>query len=128
MQRFILAALLILPATVLAGDEAIDFTRPESVVSAVFHAASTGQLEPLAALCDPMNENDGDTRRICSVAAAPEAKQAEFKAYFAAGKLDGEATIEGDRASVPFLFGPDGTRKESMEMVRREGKWYLMSF
>src|SRR5690606_35866799 len=117
MQRFILAALLVLPVAARAEDEAVDFTQPQSVVSAIFHAASTGELEALAGLCDPMKENDGDTRRICEVAAADEAGQAEFKSYFAAGKLNGEPQVEGDRAEVPFLFGPDGTREETMVLV-----------
>ncbi len=51
-----------------------------------------------------------------------------FKEYFSKGKVVGEATIEGDDAKVNILFGPDGTKEETFNMKKKDGKWYLMSF
>ena len=77
-------------------------------------------------LCDPKNENDGDTRDICQL--KDEKIQKEFVKYFKNGKLNGETQIDGDKAIVPFLFGPNGDKKEEMKLVKRDGKWYLYDF
>ncbi len=36
--------------------------------------------------------------------------------------------IGGNTAKVPFLFGPDGTQPETMNLIRRGENWYLLSF
>jgi len=105
----------------------LDFTDPVKVVQAIFDAAKNKDIVILTALCDPKGENDGDTRRICEVAKDPK-KLAEFVTWFAKGKVTGKAVIKGDRAVVPFLFGPDGKRKEEMHLIKRAGKWYLYNF
>lgn len=106
----------------------MDFTKPESVLGAVFQAASSGRYEALAGLCDPKKENDGDTQRICDVGKAEASAQEEFAQWFKTGKITGEATISGDSAEVPFSFGPDGSKTETMRLVQRDGKWYLAGF
>lgn len=102
-----------------------DQSTPQGTMKIIFAAAQTGDFESLRGLCDPSGKGDGDTKRyICGAANAPE----EFVKYFAKAQLDGSPKIEGDRAAVPFLFGPDGHKKETMNMVKRDGKWYLSSF
>ncbi len=54
-------------------------------------------------------------------------KQEEFRQCFGKGKISGEVKIEGERASVPILFGPEGTKPETLEMVKVNGLWYLAS-
>ncbi len=102
---------------------------PESVVQAVFDAANSGDFASLQALCDPQGKNDGDTQMICGLA-SNEGNQGEFVQVFAAGKVSGKATISADgaEAEVPFLFGPDGDREETMKLINRGGQWYLFSF
>lgn len=102
---------------------------PESVVQIVFDAAKSGDFASLGGLCDPQGENDGDTQGICDMA-TDDADQEEFVQYFATGKINGEATISatGDRAEVPFSFGPDGDRDETMELINRNAQWYLFGF
>jgi tetratricopeptide (TPR) repeat protein len=104
-------------------------TSPESVVQAVFDAATSGDFASLQALCDPLGENDGDTQMICDLA-TDEANRDEFVQYFAAGKINGDAMTspDGEKAEVPFLFGPDGTSDETMELINRDGQWYLFGF
>jgi len=63
-----------------------------------------------------------------AVAQAEAKAQAEFKSYFAKGRVSGPAKIGGDRAEVPILFGPDGDEKEVFKMLQRDGKWFLESF
>lgn len=105
----------------------VDFSDPVKVVQAIFDAARNKDIVILTSLCDPEGENDGDTRRICNVAKDSTLLD-EFVLWFAKGKVTGKAVIEGDRARVPFLFGPDGKKKEEMNLVKREGRWYLYSF
>jgi hypothetical protein len=111
-----------------SGPKGLDQTDPAQVVAAIFEVAS-GRAAPevLAQLCDPAAQNDNDTRRICDNAAGFD-PEGEFGMFFKAGKLSGPAQVEGDFALVPFLFGPKGDEAENMELVRRNGKWYLSQF
>jgi hypothetical protein len=105
----------------------VDFRDPKSVIGSVFYAAETGRTAHLAGLCDPAGEGDGDTRRICAMhPGAPDWES--FRRNFARGRLNGEPRVHGDRAMLAFLFGPDGRDGETMELVRRDGRWYLSSF
>lgn len=106
----------------------LDQSNPENVVNAIFEAAKTGNLDLLTGLCDPMAENDGDTRRMCAANEANDQEKEEFITYFKDGKIAGEVLIEGDEARVPFLFGPGATENEEMVLINRDGKWYLYSF
>lgn len=116
-----------------------DQTTPQGVVGSLLAAARSGQLSFLHQLCDPQHENDGDTECLCALSPRFQTERcpedsgnrltgARFTEYFARGSLQGEPRIEGDRAEVDFLFGPDGTRKETMRLVKRGEKWYLLSF
>jgi hypothetical protein len=102
---------------------------PVDVMLAVFEAARTGQFDGLAELCDPRGENDGDTQMICDLA-SDETHRDAFVEAFANGKLMGEAQIspDGMAAEVAFAFGPEGDQEETMELVNRDGQWYLFGF
>ena len=105
----------------------VDFADPKSVTASIFYAAESGETAHLGSLCDPRGENDADTARICAMApAAPD--WADFQAEFAKAHLNGEPRVSGDRAALHFVFGPDANRSETMELVRRDGRWYLFSF
>ena len=131
---------LLLPALALAtalagcdkkvddrGSAEVDFSNAKRVVSSVFHAAKTGESGHLATLCDPEGESNRHALRVCSQVAGGEDWE-EFAKQFSQGKLIGEARITGDRAQVNFVFGKKGTERETMELVRREGRWYLLAF
>jgi hypothetical protein len=105
----------------------VDFADPKSVVGSIFYAAESGETGHLATLCDPRGANDEDTRRICAMTTASPDWD-DFRAQFARGKLNGEPRVSGDRAALHFLFGPDGMQSETMELVRRDGRWYLSAF
>ncbi len=98
---------------------------PKQVAESIFDAAKSGHYEGLAVLVD--TEADSDSKMIAQVA-ADASLQNEFKKYFSKGKVSGEPTIEGEKASVKILFGPDGDKEETFEMVKKNGKWYLQSF
>lgn len=98
---------------------------PRSVAEAIFDAAKDGKYDGLAALVD--TDADKDSKMIADVATNKELEKM-FKEYFSTGKVVGEPTITGDNAEVKILFGPDGTKEETFNMVRKNGKWYLNSF
>jgi hypothetical protein len=114
-------------------------STPENAVQAIFDAAKNQDFGLLTTLCDPLKENDGDTDCLCALSedyvphkcasdSHNRVTKAEFTKYFQMGKINGEVEIAGDEASVPIVFGPDGTQTETMNLVQRDGKWYLSSF
>ncbi len=105
-----------------------DQTTPTGVANMVFDAAKSGDYSKLKSLCDDSLEPDGDSKKVCGVADGDDEYKKMFKEYFSKGKVVGEATIEGDDAKVNILFGPDGTKEETFNMKKKDGKWYLMSF
>jgi hypothetical protein len=110
-----------------AGD--VDFTNPVAVLQAVFVAANTGEFEVLQGLCDPLAENDADTQNICDVA-TDDTSSDSFVEFFSTGQIAGgvEVSEDGSQIEIPFLFGPDGQREETMTLINRSGNWYLYSF
>jgi len=102
-------------------------TGPEAVLQIVFDVANTGDFEALGNLCDPLGENDGDTQMICDLSTV-ETNRESFIEYFSKGRIAGEAVVNGDSAEVPFLFGPNGDADETMGLIQRGGKWYLLDF
>lgn len=98
---------------------------PRSVAEAIFDAAKSGKTDGLAVLVDVEADNDS---KMIAQAATDKTIQEEFQKYFAKGKVAADPVINGETASVNILFGPDGTKEETFEMVRKNGKWYLSSF
>ena len=119
------AAASLAPALALAD---VDHSDPAAVTSAVFDAAVSADLSDLPGLCDPRGENDGDTQRYICDMTIDSADWGAFVDAFAKARVSGPAVIGGSTARVPFLFGPDGTRQETMNLILRDGKWYLSSF
>ena len=98
---------------------------PRSVAEAIFDAARSGNYGGLAVLIDA--NADTDAKMITQVS-ADKTIQDQFKEHFSKGKVSAEPVVSGETASVNILFGPDGTKEETFEMVRKNGKWYLKSF
>jgi len=109
------------------GSATVDFSNPKRVVSSVFFAAQNEQSDHLAGLCDPEGEGNAFVDRICSETVGG-GDWPKFVRQFSKGTLIGEPRISGDRAMVNFAFGPEGTDPETMELVNRDGKWYLLAF
>jgi hypothetical protein len=105
----------------------LDQSDPVKVIEHVFAAAATGKADGLGALCDPAGGGDGDVKNICG-AKPGGPKWDEFVNYFAKGKVSGPAKIDGESAAVEILFGPKGDKKETMNLKKLDGKWYLDGF
>ena len=109
------------------GAEIVDFTNPKRVLASVFFAAKHDKADHLATLCDPEGSANKHALRICRQTWQGEDWRS-FQRQFAQGRLIGEARISGDRALINFVFGPQGTDPETMELVRRDGNWFLKAF
>jgi len=108
-------------------DEKVDFTDPVAVVQALFDAAATENFSALSQLCDPLDENDGDTEDICAITDDHPLRD-EYVQLLSTGKVEGDPLIDIGFASVHFSFGPNNSRSETMRLVLRDGRWYLYSF
>lgn len=133
MRKILSASIVLLAITTLftackskAKDAQADpQAHPGSVAEAIFAAARSENYSGLAVLIDA--DADTDSKMIAQVA-TDKSTQEEFKKYFSKGKVTGEPTVSGETASVNILFGPDGTKEETFQMVQKNGKWYLRSF
>ncbi|MCP5098787.1 MAG: hypothetical protein GY943_24820, partial [Chloroflexi bacterium] len=105
----------------------VDFTNPTAVVQALFDAAAAADFTILPTLCDPLDENDGDTADICAITEEHELRD-PFIEFFANGMILGEPEIDGNFAEVNFSFGPNNSETETMTLILRDGFWYLYSF
>ena len=105
-----------------------DQSTPQGVAEIIFSAAKSGDFGALKNLCDATLEPDGDSKKICEVPDGDEKLKSSFKDYFSKGKVVGDPSIEGDKAAVKVLFGPDGTKEETFNMAKKDGKWYMVSF
>lgn len=105
----------------------MDFSSAKRVVSSIFYAAQSGESQHLASLCDPKGQANRHALRICSQTKEGDDWQ-EFVRQFTKGRLIGEARTTKDQALVNFVFGESGTDQETMELVRRDDRWYLLAF
>jgi len=118
--------LWILFVCLLIACDSEDNLGPEACLNNVFEAAVTEDFSRLSSLCDPMRENDPDTQRICDVT---DETAESFIEYFKTGKVVGTPTFAEGKAVIRFEFGPESQLREaSMELIQREGKWYLFNF
>jgi hypothetical protein len=53
---------------------------------------------------------------------------ASFVTFFANAQIVGEPVIDGDQARVPVSVGSNGDQDETMNLIQRDGKWYLLGF
>ena len=105
-----------------------DQSTPQGVAEIIFSSARSGDYAKLKDLCNAALEPDGDSKKICEVPDGEEKLKTSFKEYFSKGKVVGDPSIEGDKAAVKVLFGPDGTKEETFNMAKKDGKWYMVSF
>ncbi len=103
-----------------------DMTTPKGTAESIFSAAKSGDFSHLK---EAISETaDSDCKKIGEVSGGDTSLQKSFKEYFAKGTVVGDPTIEGETAKVNIKFGPDGTKEETFNMVKKDGKWLLESF
>lgn len=133
MKRPIYAAIIAVSVLTACGGKSGgggggDQSTPQGAAEMIFSAARTGDFSHLKDLCSPDVESDGDSKDVCAVATGEEKMKESFKEYFSKGKVVGSPEVDGDHAKVNITFGPDGTKAETFNMTKKDGKWYLASF
>lgn len=101
---------------------------PKWVMSQVFKAAKSNNMGLISNLCDPLGQGNADAKSLCELSAAPPNIKQEFINNFKLGQVVGKPVILGDKATVTFMWGPQGNKPKTMKMVNRKGKWYLSSY
>ncbi|MEZ5041062.1 MAG: hypothetical protein R2828_14285 [Saprospiraceae bacterium] len=112
---------------------------PSQTMALLFESAKSNDPNLLKDLCPPNKSNDGDTDCICAYYAhyvphkCPENSHNRmpweaFVTAFKTAQLTDKITIQGNSASAPFSFGPDGKYTESMALVKVGNNWYLAGF
>jgi hypothetical protein len=124
--------LLLFAAAACSGDGAAkanakaDQSSPKALAESIFTAARTGDLASLDGIAAA--DADKDAKNVAGVAKADPKDQQGFRDFFAKGKVDGEPKVAGETAEVAILFGPDGQKPETFNMVKTNGVWFLQSF
>jgi hypothetical protein len=105
-----------------------DFQKsPKLVMEYIFKAAIENDFSKLRYLCDPYAENDSDVNGICYAEMLIIKGQDRFTSNFSKGRIIGDPIINGDKAKIEFAFGPSSNKLETMNLVNRNGYWYLSS-
>lgn len=108
-----------------SNDESSSQNDPADVVRTIIKAAKTENYSSLSGICAA--DADGDSKDICNLENLVD-RQEEFKEYFAKAKVVGDAEVNGNEAAVKIMFGPDGDKEETMNLVKEGKKWKLLSF
>lgn len=101
-------------------------SSPEALMKGIFKAAKSGDYSALSDICAPGDAGDNDVKDICGIGDASSKDQEEFRSSFKNSKIVEEPSMDGDNeAIVKFTLGD---REEEMHMVKKNKKWYLLSF
>jgi hypothetical protein len=101
---------------------------PEGTVAHLFESAKNADYSKLRDIIDPYGEFDGDVLRIGIMEAYSNEEKELFKLEFLNGRIMGEPKVNGAHAEVEIAIGVSSNRLENIELINREGKWYLASF
>lgn len=109
--------------------ESYDFqSSPKGTIEHLIEAAKKEDYSKLRNLVDPYGEFDQDVLTVCLVEMYPSDMKELWKGQFANGRIMGESTVKGDTAKVEIAMGLSSDKLETINLIRRQDKWYLQSF
>lgn len=110
----------------LKSRQTFDFQKtPEDLMKYIFKSAKSGDFSNFRYLCDPYAETDMDVKSICYAELFMEQRKKDLTENFGAARIMGKPKIKENNAVVEFAFGPSSNRLEKMNLVNRNGYWYL---
>jgi len=127
-NKFILCCFLFLYTSKLSIAQVPKQNSPRNTLEEAFKAARTGNFSYLHLLCDPEGNNDGDTQKLCNLQNGTLADKLDYRVQFKLAHSLEEKYIDENRATVRFKFGKKAQLFETMNLVKRDNKWYLISF
>lgn len=98
---------------------------PEDLMKYIFSAAKKNDLEKFRHLCDPYGENDSDSGSFCYFQMMPQVGRKEMIERIENGRIMGDAIIEDDKASIEVAIGKSSNELVKVNMVRRNGNWFI---
>lgn len=128
MKSIVLLSFLLLLGIESFSQRVPNQSTPRNTLEEFFRAARTGNFETLHLLCDPEGKNDGDTKRICALHESSKEERIKYMRSFNLAYSVKEEIISEQAASVTFKFGPRAQLSETMQLIKRNNKWYLSSF
>src|SRR5690348_9834928 len=99
---------------------------PAATAETIFYLIQNEKYDALPDLID--ESADEDARQLADLKNADETTQKQTREYFESASVNGEPVIDGDNATVKVNAGHNGTFEETFEMVKKNGKWYLVSY
>lgn len=105
-----------------------DNSTPENVVNEIIRAAKEKDYSNLSKVCDPENNGDRDSRKLCDLENQDEKTQNEFIEIFSTAEIINIPEIGEDdnKIKIKIQFGEGKTEK--LKMAKRDGCWFLVSF
>ena len=132
--KFAAFGLLLMAAAGCASDEGaptasdgIDRSSPEAAAQTMLTAIVNRDYDVLPSVCDPAGEVLANVAFMCAMTADDPNEGMFYSAWSVAG-IDGETTIDGDRAKVPISFDLETGNGTPFDFVERDGSWYLVGF
>ena len=101
---------------------------PEGTVQYLFDAAKSEDHSKLRDLLDPYGQFDDEAFSICLVEMYPSDMKAQWKNEFANGRIMGTPKINNEFAEIEIAMGISSNRLETLRLVNRQGRWYILGF
>jgi hypothetical protein len=96
---------------------------PAALAETIVYLIQNRKYEALPALID--EEANEDSKKLAALKDAGEIEQDQTTGYFDSASLS-DPIIDGDKAKVKISLRYDF--EETFEMVKKNGKWYLLTY
>lgn len=101
-------------------------STPTALAETIFYLIQNEKYDALPALID--QDADEDSKKLGELKSAGEEEQNLTRDYFESAAVAGDPVIEGDQATVNIKLGHNGSFEETFVMVKKDEKWYLVSY
>lgn len=109
--------------------QSYDFqSTPKGTIEHLINAAKNEDFSKLRNLVDPYGEFDRDVFDICLVEIYPNDMKEQWKNEFTNGRIMGITKVTDETAAVEIAMGISSNKLETINLVKRQDKWYIQSF
>jgi hypothetical protein len=101
---------------------------PEGTVKQLIISAMKEDYSKLRYLIDPYGEFDQDAFSISLIESYPQEMKIEWRNQFANGRIMGEPRVNLETAEVEIAMGISSDRLQTIQLIKRQDRWYIQSF
>ncbi len=113
----------------LEYSKTFDFQKnPVDLLNYIFESTKNRDFKNFRYLSDPYTEIDNSVKLICYAEILSTRQQENFITDFENGRIIGKPKIKNNTAEIEFAFGPYSDKLEVMNLVNRNGLWFLKSY